>query len=116
MEEFFGEQIEVEKEETSPRPLRFTWRGKVHDVVEVLNERVDAGFGGLPRRSRKWYTRRHRRYYVVRDSQGDCFEIYLDYSNRQKLSWWLVRRFDKKDGEEESAITRGVVPPSPLPH
>jgi len=40
MEEFFGEQIEVEKEETSPRPWRFTWRGEVHDVVEVLNERV----------------------------------------------------------------------------
>jgi hypothetical protein len=95
MEEFVGEQIEVEKEETSPRPLRFTWRGEVHDVVEVLNERVDAGFGGLPRRSRKWYTRRHRRYFVVRDSQGDCFEIYLDYGNRQKLSWWLVRRFDR---------------------
>jgi len=40
MEEFFGEQIEVEKEETSPRPWRFTWRGEVHDVAEVLNERV----------------------------------------------------------------------------
>jgi hypothetical protein len=95
MEEFFGEQIEVEKEEASPRPLRFTWRGEVYDVVEVLNERVDAGFGALPRRSRKWYTRRHRRYYVVKDAKGDVFEIYLDYSNRQKLSWWLVRRFDR---------------------
>jgi hypothetical protein len=116
MEEFFGEQIEVGKEKQSPRPLRFTWRGEVHDVAEVLNERVDAGFGGLPLRSRKWYTRRHRRYYVVRDSQGDCFEIYLDYSNRQKLSWWLVRRFDKKDGEEESAVTKRVVPPPHLPH
>jgi len=40
MEEFSGEQIEVEKEEASPRPLRFTWRGEAHDVVEVLNERV----------------------------------------------------------------------------
>jgi hypothetical protein len=104
MEEFFGEQIEVEKEEASPRPLRFTWRGEAHDVVEVLNERVDAGFGGLPRRSRKWYTRRHRRYYVVRDSQGGCFEIYLDYSNRQKLSWWLVRRLDRNDAEVERNV------------
>jgi len=40
MEEFVGEQIEVEKAETSPQPLRFTWHGEVHDVVEVLCERV----------------------------------------------------------------------------
>jgi hypothetical protein len=104
MEEFFGEQIEVEKEKASPRPRRFTWRGEVHEVVEVLNECVDAGFGGLPRRSRKWYTRRHRRYYVVRDFKGDVFEIYLDYSNRQKLSWWLVRRFDRKGLEAGRSI------------
>ena len=96
MEEFFGEQIEVEKEETSPRPLRFTWHGEVHDVAEVLHERVDTGFGGLPSRSRRWYTRRHRRYYVVRDAKGDTFEIYLDYSNRRRPSWWLVTRFDGK--------------------
>ena len=40
MEEFFGEQIEVTKEETSPQPLRFTWRGEAHEVIEVLEERV----------------------------------------------------------------------------
>jgi Domain of unknown function (DUF6504) len=114
MEEFFGEQIVVEKEKSFPRPRRFTWRGEVHDVAEVLNERVDAGFGGLPRRSRKWYTRRHRRYFIVRDKKGDLFEMYLDYSNRQKLSWWLVRRFNKQDGEEDKVNGRRV--PPPLPH
>ena len=96
MEKFFGEQIEVERAETSPQPLRFTWHGEVHDVVEVLGERVDTGYGSLPPRSRKWYTRRHRRYFVVKDAKGDIFEIYLDYSNRSKQSWWLVTRFDKK--------------------
>ncbi len=104
MEEFFGEQIEVEKSETSPRPWRFQWRGEIHDVVEVLDERVDTGFGSLPRRSRKWYTRRHRRYFVVRDKIGDVFEIYLDYSNRHKLSWWLVRRLDRNDAEVERNV------------
>ena len=54
------------------------------------------GFGGLPPRSRKWYTRRHRRYFIVKDTKGDVFEIYLDYSNRSKQSWWLVTRFDKE--------------------
>ena len=96
MEKFFGEQIEVEKAETSPQPVRFTWHGEIHDVVEVLGERVDTGYGGLPLRSRKWYTRRHRRYFVVKDTKGDVFEIYLDYSNRSRQSWWLVTRFNKK--------------------
>ncbi|MBN1255408.1 MAG: hypothetical protein JXA50_09065 [Deltaproteobacteria bacterium] len=86
----------MERAETSPQPLRFTWNGEVHDVVEVLGERVDTGYGGLPPRSRKWYTRRHRRYFVVRDSHGDVFEIYLDYSNRSRQSWWLVTRSDQK--------------------
>ena len=92
-EELVAEKIDVEQSATSPRPVRFTWRGKVHGIVEVLQVRVDTGFGGLPPRSRKWYTRRHRRYYVVKDSQGDAFEIYLDYSNRKKLSWWLARKW-----------------------
>lgn len=94
VEEFISERIEVEKAETSPRPERFCWRGVHHDVVEVLREWVDVGFGGLGPRSRKWYNRRHRRYYVVRDAEGSVFEIYLDYANRQKLSWWLVQRLE----------------------
>jgi hypothetical protein len=40
MEEFFGEQIEVKNSETSPQPVRFTWRGEAHEVIEVLDERV----------------------------------------------------------------------------
>ena len=96
MAKFVGEKIEVEKSPSSPCPLRFKWRGQVHDVTEVLEKRVDTGFGGLPPRSRKWYTRRHRRYYTVRDSAGNIFEIYLDYANRQKPTWWLVEK--KKQG------------------
>lgn len=94
MEEFIGERIEVEKAQRSPRPLHFSWRGGNHNVVEVLREWVEIGFGTLPVRSRKWYNRRHRRYYVVRDAQGRVFEIYLDYANRQKRSWWLARRLE----------------------
>ena len=92
MEEFFGEKIEVEQAASSPRPVRFRWRGKVHEVADVLHRRVDIGFGSLPPRSRRWYLRRHRRYYTVRDADGEVFEIYLDYSNRARRCWWLVRR------------------------
>jgi hypothetical protein len=94
MEQFIGERIEVEKAETSPRPLRFCWRGGHHDVVEVLSERVDTGFGDAPPRSRKWYNRRHRRYYVIKDGEASVFEIYLDYANRRKPTWWLARRLE----------------------
>jgi hypothetical protein len=92
MDEFVDERIEVEQAATSPRPVRFTWRGVVHEVAEVLHEWVDTGYGGLPPQSRKWYTRRHRRYYVVKNTQGGVFEIYLDYANRRKRTWWLVEK------------------------
>ena len=92
MDDFIGESIAVERAPSSPRPVRFEWRGEIHEVADVLNEWVDVGFGGLPPRSRKWYTRRHRRYYVLRDSAGAIFEVYLDYSNKSKPTWFLVRR------------------------
>ena len=92
-EELIAEKIDVEQAATSPRPVRFTWRKKVYEVAKVVQVRVDTGFGGLPPRSRRWFTRRHRRYYVVKDSEGDVFEMYLDYSDRKKLSWWLSRRW-----------------------
>jgi hypothetical protein len=101
MKRFFGERIEVKRGEMSPDPVSFKWRGEVHEVREILDVRVDIGFGSLPPRSRKWYTRRHRRYYVVRDSEGDGFEIYLDYGDRGKQTWWLVKRWEEKNGKSQ---------------
>ena len=96
MSEFLGEPIEVERGETSPRPIRFMLRGEVHEVAEVLSERVDVGFGSLPPGSRKWYTRKHRRYYTVRDVAGDVFEMYLDYADRRRPTWWLARKIARQ--------------------
>ena len=97
MTEFFDEKIEVEMAEGFPRPIRFTWRGEVHEVTEIIAEHVDAGFGMLPPRSRKWYTRRHRRYYTVMDSAGEVFDMYLDYADRKNKTWWLVKRAMKNE-------------------
>ena len=103
MEEFIGESIEVEKTETSPQPVRFKWRGQMHEVTEVLDEHVDTGYGNLPPSSHNWRTRRHRRYYVVKDSQGDVFKIYLDYANRKKPTWWLAeKQLEKNRGDVEN--------------
>lgn len=96
MDEFIGEQIEVEQSPDSPRPLRFKWRGQVHEVAEILARRVDTGFGDMPPQSRKWYTRRHRRYYSVKDAEGQVFEIYLDYAHKAKISWWITRHVQQR--------------------
>ena len=92
MDEFVDEPIEVQQEASSPRPRRFKWRGQWHEVAEVVRQFVDTGFGEMPPRSRKWYTRRHRRHYILRDRDGGQFHIYLDYSNRARLRWILVNR------------------------
>ena len=92
MDDFIGEEIDVEQAPESPRPVRFTWRNRTYEIAEVLASRVDIGFGDHPPRSRKWYTRRHRRCYTVRDTEGSTFEIYLDYSDKRKHTWWLTRQ------------------------
>ena len=91
MTEFIDEKIDVEMAETFPRPIRFTWCGEVHEVSEVLSEHVDTGYGLLGPASRKWFTRRHRRYFTVLDTAGDVFEMYMDYAQRSKITWWLVK-------------------------
>ncbi len=70
----------------------FRWRGEVHEVAEILKEWVDVGYGKLPRQSRRWYTRRHRRYFIVKDAEGASFELYLDYRNRSRQTWFLTKR------------------------
>ena len=92
MDEFIGETIEVEQASTGPEPVRFKWRGEEYEIEEILSVWVDTGHGLLPSRSRKWYTRRHRRYYAVKDRGGGIFEMYLDYSDRSKPIWFLVKR------------------------
>lgn len=92
MSELVSEQIEVERDERFPQPVSFVWRGETHVVAEIVKEWVDTGYGHVPPRSRKWYTRRHRRYFVVRDQAGDEFEIYFDYGDKRHRTWWLVSK------------------------
>jgi len=94
-DEFVGEEIQVEQAAASPRPVRFHWRGRAHEVAEVLSVRVDTGFGDLPPRSRRWYPRRHRRYYVVKDADGSIFELYLDYADKGQRRWFLTRHLHR---------------------
>ena len=92
MDEFIGETVHVERSPDSPRPARFRWRGEDREVVAVLREWVDAGHGDLPPHSRRWYNRRHRRGFEVRDAKGERFVLILDYSHRARPTWLLERR------------------------
>jgi hypothetical protein len=98
MDKFIGEDVKVEQAEDSPRPVRFWWHGQEHQIVQILDERLDIGFGEIPRGSRKWFNRRHRRYYLVKDQDGDVFEMYQDYSNRQRVVWHLLKRYRLRAG------------------
>lgn len=92
MSEFLGQKIEVEKSESSPTPVRFVWQGETYHVAEVLKEWADTGYGTAREKSRTWFTRRHRRYFVVRCAEGGEFEMYLDYADRRTPQWWLVSK------------------------
>ena len=92
MNEFISERIEVEQSAKGPEPVRFRWRDEEHEIEQVMSVRVDTGHGLTPPKSRKWYTRRHRRYYIVRDTEGQLFEMYLDYGDKKNPTWILSRR------------------------
>ncbi len=67
-------------------PLRFTWRGREFEVVEVL-ERAK-GYGPCP--SGEIYLRRH--YYTVRTDDGRVMKIYFERQARTPGDlnrWWL---------------------------
>ncbi len=95
MDEFISEPIDVERASDGPAPARFMWRGQNHEVSQVIRSYVDIGYGDHPPMSRRWYTRRHRRYYTVKDASGAVYQMYLDYSNKSKPTWWLVKRLEQ---------------------
>jgi hypothetical protein len=95
---FVGQAITVETAANAPTPLALTWRGQRYVIARVLDEWVDTGYGpGHPARSRRWYTRHHRRHFTVQTAAGDVFEMYLDYADRSHRVWWLSRHTPATD-------------------
>jgi hypothetical protein len=86
----YSEEIQVECEGESSRPICFTWRGKAFRIESILRTWQDYGFpAGAPRR-KNWRMRRHRNYFLVRAEGGRMFEIYLDRKG-PVLRWVLYR-------------------------
>jgi ribose 1,5-bisphosphokinase PhnN len=94
MTELLSEQIEVKRAENRPLPLSFKWHEQEYIVETVMKEWVDAGFGLTPPGSRRWYNRRHRRYFIVKCTDGEVFEMFQDYSQKSKITWWLVKKIE----------------------
>jgi len=88
--EFIGEPITITLDESRPGkpPASFEWRKQTHLIEAVEATWVDAGWGPLRSRSKRWWQRRHRTYYQV-TARGQLFEIYHD---RGLDSWTLYRR------------------------
>lgn len=88
--EFIDEPITVSLDEAKPGkpPASFTWRSDTYQIENVEAVWVDAGWGPLRSRSKRWWQRRHRTYYQV-TARGEMFEIYHD---RGLDSWTLYRR------------------------
>lgn len=103
--EFIGEQVEVRQAPDGPAPAGFTWRGERYDVLRVLTQWQDTGYGTTGAASRNWRTRRHRNYFHVECPGGDRFELYLDREavpspqQRRRRRWMLLRRWTA--GERE---------------
>ena len=72
-------------------PLRFTWRGDVHEVREVLQRwKSTSREGG--RATGESYVRRH--WVELRTTTGDRLVIYCERQNRKRgqSRWWLYQR------------------------
>ena len=88
--EFIGEPITIALDEGRPGkpPASFEWRNETYLIEAIEATWVDAGWGPLRSRSKRWWQRRHRTYFQV-TARGQLFEIYHD---RGLDSWTLYRR------------------------
>jgi hypothetical protein len=91
VEEFIDEPIEVESEELTTAPQSFVWRGQPFQVAKVVKAWQDWRIPSYAKHAQKWMHRRHRNCFVVRTTDGQTFEMYLDRASG-KREWMLLKR------------------------
>jgi hypothetical protein len=98
--EFIGKPIEVELgEEPAGVPVAFRLGRKEYKVAEVLQRWEEHAFGqGVPGHE-DWRSRPQRLYYRLRTSEGEVYEVYMDWvptrrqgKRRQEKSKWFAHR------------------------
>jgi len=98
--EFIGKAIEVELGEgEAPSPVAFHLGRKEHRVAEVLQRWEDQGFGQQIPGHQDRSGHGQRVYYRVRTSDGEVYELYVDWQaarrlgkHRQEKSRWFAHR------------------------
>jgi len=91
VDEFIDEPIAVESEELTTAPKSFVWRDVRYEVAEVVKMWQDWHTPPFADHARSWINRRHRNCFVVRTTDGQLFEMYLDRGSG-KRDWILYKR------------------------
>ncbi|MBI5649235.1 MAG: hypothetical protein HZC40_02125 [Chloroflexi bacterium] len=91
MDEFIDEPIQVESEPRMSNPKTFTWRGASYQVAEVMQAWQDWSVPAFAKHARGWLHRRHRNCFVIRTTDDQIFELYLD-RGFGKRDWVLLKR------------------------
>jgi hypothetical protein len=98
--EFIGKPIEVKLSEDAERvPAAFRLGGKEYKVADVLQRWEGHGSGQAIRGHDDWRPRPQRIYYRLRTSEGEVYEVYVDWlptrrqgRRRQEKSRWFAHR------------------------
>lgn len=91
MDEFIDETITVEREAFTTAPRAFVWRGVRYAVAEVLQAWQAWHTPPYAKYAKKWMHRRHRNYFIVRTTDDQVFELYLDRAFGRR-EWVLYKR------------------------
>ena len=87
---FISEPIRVEYDREKMGPTSFVWRGTRYDVAEVVEAWQDWSVPDYAH-VHGWIHRRHRNYYVVRTTDDQVFELYLDRPPGRR-DWVLLKQ------------------------
>lgn len=87
---FVDEPIQVDYETASLGPRALVWRTERHEVTEVIRSWQDFRTPPYANHARGWLHRRHRNYYLLRLSNGEVAEVYLDRAGGQR-NWVLLK-------------------------
>ncbi len=98
--EFIGKPIEVKlSEDAEPVPVAFRLGGKEYKVADVLQRWEEHASGQAIPGHGDWRSRPQRVYYRLRTSEGEVYEVYVDWlptrrhgKRRQEKSKWYVYR------------------------
>jgi hypothetical protein len=85
---FVGETVDVRSVREISEPGSFVWRNCRYNIAEILLTWFDWNFSAGAAK-RNWRSRRHRKYFRVRTSCGEIFELYLDHKSRNPDGDWI---------------------------